>query len=346
MIFRMKEEKLLFRDLLFHEFKQQSTAVAAYKKTCRTMGPNILSKRAAFEWFAKFRNGEQSTKDKPRPGQPRRIDEGAVLEAIETNPTLTTRMLADDFDCSHMQIARILKKLCFRVRHGKWVPHHLTPFNKENRVQCATQLLAQSRQANFFERLVTCDEKWIPLNNWARKNQWLQPGQQPLPTPRNDWRQKRVLLCVWWWVGGIIHWETVPRGQTINNVVYRAQLDRVHAKLRANKFSTLCRRGVIFLQDNARPHTHFLTRQKIDQLGWELLTHPPYSPDLSPSDYHLFRSMQHGLAGERFQNEEVAKLFLQHWFDSKDVAFYRRGIEKLSKNWQSTIDHNGEYFES
>ncbi|KAG5311526.1 SETMR methyltransferase, partial [Acromyrmex insinuator] len=49
------------------------------------------------------------------------------------------------------------------------------------------------------------------------------------------------------------------------------------------------RKGVVFHHDNARPHTSLMTRQKLRELSWEVLMHPPYSPDLALSDYHLFR---------------------------------------------------------
>src|SRR3954469_23682395 len=42
--------------------------------------------------------------------------------------------------------------------------------------------------------------------------------------------------------------------------------------------------------DNARPHTVKMTKEKLQALGWEVLPHPPYSPDLAPSDFHLFRN--------------------------------------------------------
>ena len=52
------------------------------------------------------------------------------------------------------------------------------------------------------------------------------------------------------------------------------------------------RKGVIFHQDNVRPHTYLVTRKKLLELSWEVMPHPPYSPDLVTSDYHLFRSLQ------------------------------------------------------
>uniref|UniRef100_A0A8R1E3B1 Histone-lysine N-methyltransferase SETMAR n=1 Tax=Caenorhabditis japonica TaxID=281687 RepID=A0A8R1E3B1_CAEJA len=55
-----------------------------------------------------------------------------------------------------------------------------------------------------------------------------------------------------------------------------------------------------FLRVNARPHVAKVTQQKIDELGWEVLPYPPYSPDLAPSDFRIFRSMQNYLAEKQF----------------------------------------------
>ena len=42
------------------------------------------------------------------------------------------------------------------------------------------------------------------------------------------------------------------------------------------------RKGVIFHDDNVTPDTSLATRQKLLKLGWEVMLHPPYSPDLAP----------------------------------------------------------------
>ena len=58
------------------------------------------------------------------------------------------------------------------------------------------------------------------------------------------------------------------------------------------------------------------------------MLHPPYSPDLAPSDYYLFRSLQN-LNGETFNNDAAVKSHLVLFFDGKDQKFYKRGILKL-----------------
>ena len=58
------------------------------------------------------------------------------------------------------------------------------------------------------------------------------------------------------------------------------------------------RKGVIFHQDKARPHTSLVIPKKLLELGWEVMPHRPYSPDLAPSDFHLFRSLQNHLNGK------------------------------------------------
>jgi len=60
---------------------------------------------------------------------------------------------------------------------------------------------------------------------------------------------------------------------------------------------------VIFLHDNAPSHTAKPVRDTLEALSWEVLPHAAYSPDLAPSDYHLFASMDHALAEQRFDTK-------------------------------------------
>jgi hypothetical protein len=57
------------------------------------------------------------------------------------------------------------------------------------------------------------------------------------------------------------------------------------------------------VHDNTRPHTANHTRELLDHFGWEVFDHPPYSPDLAPSDYHLFTNMTTWLATQCFDDD-------------------------------------------
>jgi hypothetical protein len=61
----------------------------------------------------------------------------------------------------------------------------------------------------------------------------------------------------------------------------------------SQKTSGKLARGVLIHHDNARPHTTQATQERIQELQWELLEHPPYSPDLAPRNFHLFGSLKH-----------------------------------------------------
>jgi len=51
-------------------------------------------------------------------------------------------------------------------------------------------------------------------------------------------------------------------------------------------------KGVLFLHDNAPAHRALGTQKKLAYLGFQCFDHPPYSPDLVPSDYHLFPGLK------------------------------------------------------
>ena len=51
------------------------------------------------------------------------------------------------------------------------------------------------------------------------------------------------------------------------------------------------KKKILFYQDNAPCHKSMKTMVKLNKLSFELLPHPPYSPDLGPSDYWLFSDL-------------------------------------------------------
>jgi histone-lysine N-methyltransferase SETMAR len=68
--------------------------------------------------------------------------------------------------------------------------------------------------------------------------------------------------------------------------------------------------GVAFLYDSVLPHIAAGTRALLEHFNWELFDHPPYSPDLSLSDYNLFTYLKNWLRSQRFvSNEDLMEGF-------------------------------------
>ena len=104
------------------------------------------------------------------------------------------------------------------------------------------------------------------------------------------------------------------------------------------------RKRIIFHQDNARPHISLMTRQKLLQLSWEVLIHLPYSADIAPADFHLFRSLQNSLNGKNFDSLEDCNSS-GTWNSSllkKINKFWEDGIMKLPEKWQKVVEQNSE----
>ena len=93
---------------------------------------------------------------------------------------------------------------------------------------------------------------------------------------------------------------------------------------------------VILLHDDAP------VKDPLKDLAWEVVTHPPFSPDLAPSDYHLFQSMAHTLSEQHFKMYEEVENWVSEWFASKQGKFYWDGIYKLPER---CVASDGHYFE-
>jgi transposase len=106
---------------------------------------------------------------------------------------------------------------------------------------------------------------------------------------------------------GVIATERVPPGSTVTAAYYRKFLqDVLHPKIH-QKRSAMFAAGVPILHDNMRPHASGAVLEILEKYGWQVLPHPPYSPDMSPPDFDLFPKLKKPLCGKRFRSiEEVS----------------------------------------
>jgi len=103
--------------------------------------------------------------------------------------------------------------------------------------------------------------------------------------------------------------------------------------------------GVLLQHDNARPHTARSTVATIQDLSFECLPHPPYSPDLAASDFHVFGPLKEVIGGKSFRLDKEVQQAVHKWLHPQPKDFFSRGIHALLKHWNICMERNGDYVE-
>lgn len=77
--------------------------------------------------------------------------------------------------------------------------------------------------------------------------------------------------------------------------------------------------------------------------NWRLPTHSLYLPDITPSDFHSFRSLQHFLSDKKFDNLNDIQNTIFEYFAQRSINFYRPDVENLHTGWRKVVDNKGDY---
>ena len=180
---------------------------------------------------------------------------------------------------------------------AKWVPKCLNADQKRQRCQSSEQLLEffWHDPDDFLSRLVTMDETWLYHYDSETKQQsleWRHSGSPPTKKIRVQKSSGKVLASIFFGdQDGALLTDYLPKGQTINAEYYSSLLVRLKEVLKEKRRGNVTK-GALFLHDNAPAHRKLATQKKLAYLGFQCLAHPPYSPDLASSDYHMFPGLK------------------------------------------------------
>ena len=106
---------------------------------------------------------------------------------------------------------------------------------------------------------------------------------------RNEDRGKPQKKFEDWDQKGVIYYELLKPGETVNNNRYQQQMVDLNRALQEKRPDYRRRQHkVIFLHNNAPSHTAKRAKETIETFSREILAHAAYSPDLAPPDYYLF----------------------------------------------------------
>jgi histone-lysine N-methyltransferase SETMAR len=339
----MNKQKI--RVIFLYEFKMERNAAETARNINHAFGQGTTSERTVERWFQKFRNGDQNLEDQEGRGRDSAINNDELKALVEADSRTTVRELAVKLDVCFKTVSNHLREIGKSKKLDKWVPHKLNENQKNRRYEACSTLILRNKNEPFLDRIVTCDEKWILYDNRRRSAQWLGLDETPKHFPKLNMHQKKVMVTVWWSQIGIIHYSFLDPSETITAEKYCHEIQEMHEKLSVKYPALVNRKGPILLHDNARPHVAQMTLQKLNDLGYQMLPHPAYSPDLSPTDYHFFKHLDNFLQEKIFNNQAAAENAFEEFIGSRTPEFYYNGIKKLTERWHKCVDSNGSYFD-
>ena len=154
----------------------------------------------------------------------------------------------------------------------------------------------------------------------------------------------KVMASIFWDAEGVLLVDYLEKGHTITGTYYVNLLHQLREKIKSLRRGKLAR-GVLFHQDNAPAHKSTVAMAAINECGFELLEHPPYSPDLAPSDYYLFPKLKKELCGRHFDTDDDVIGAVNQFLEDQSPDFYKAGISMLYNRWTKCVDLQGDYVE-
>ncbi len=355
------EEKIEQRTILKFLVKSGCTPKESWTRMLPVFDDKTMCLKTVRIWHKRFLQGETNPKDRPRPGRPRTARSNdniqKVQAALQTDRRSTLDEMSDELHLSRPSIHTILKKdLNLSKLAPKFVPRLLTQEQKDFcKKLCEDNLQAMKDDPLFLSRIITGDESWISVFEMELKvksREWLPKGRhtlRPIKAIRNH-SEKKAMITIFWDMQGVVHSEYLAPNETVSSDTYCDVLRRLKEAVRRKRPELWHRdnegyREFRLQHDNASPHTACITLGLIGESGILMVPHPPYSPDLAPSDFFLFPRLKSELRGHRFRTVNDLKIAVQRTLRQIPQQEYRDAILSLPVRWMKCIKAQGSYFE-
>ena len=334
-----KEEQ---RYVIHFFWLQKKRPKEIFEKMKVVYGEKTLNLMTIRRWMKKFDDGQDNINDSTRSGRPKKNHLILpIKKLLEENPYLSTKKMGEKLGVSKETINRILKEdLDMKKINFKWIPYVLDSGLRKKRVETSKILLSKLVNLSLRERslIMTGDETWLYLDN-PRTFMWNREKIK-LTKPKITISSKKIMISVIWSPSGFHSIVKLNEGKKFNKEFFIKEVldelsNNIEKRRPKKKFN-----GLKIHLDNARPH---LVDEEFTRMKLERIPHPPYSPDLAPSDFFLFGYLKKMLEGQSFIDGE--SLFVEATKILKSIN--REILEKVYDEWikrlEKCIENEGEY---
>ena len=332
----MAEDPIEIRSVIKFLWLQDKSNIQIYESINRTYGKEQISLRQIENRTKSLDDDTFSIFDKKRSGRPLKNElVDPISNLLEEDPYISTKKLAKKLNVDKKTVKRVLIEELHMVKiYFKWIPYNLTDKIRAKRIEIATQLLnfLSSASEQTLNRIMTQDEIWLYLNN-PRRSMWTVPDKEAPVNVKQNIGAKKYMISVIWSRTGTKSVMMLPCNQKFNKEFFKTKVLGDYAK----KYRT---QGKYFHCDNARPH---LVDEEFDRLKMIRLNHPPYSPDISPSDYFLFGYLRFKLEGFYFKNEKELLSEVKSILSSISSNEYKKAMDDWIVRLRLLIDSGGAY---
>jgi hypothetical protein len=308
-----------------------------------------------YKWMKEFRkNQRDSFDDLPRCGRPvstrTNTNISRVFDFVSEEPKSSISLIADSLQLSKQTVRRILvddlllKKIC-----SVWVPHKLSEDNKLQRVACAQRLInmfASHSQEYLMRLFAVTDETWIFFESCPSKAEnraWIVPGA---PRPRIIHEQltfKKTMLSIAFTGNEKIIMDGTNKGETIDSQRYIEFVKKTGDLWRTLRSDPTRLSEVIWMQDNARPHTAAITREFFERRHVERMEQSPYSPDFNLCDRWLIKELKKHLRTLQLSSVTEVLHAAMHRFHEISSDRFAFELTKLQDHCVQVINAFGDY---
>lgn len=192
--------------------------------------------------------------------------------------------------------------------------------------------------ADAFRMLtVAYGEATLDKSNVYRWYKMFSEGREDVSQVRSN---VKVLLTVFFDCRGVVHYEFLPQGRTVNKEYYLQVMRNLREAIRQ-------KRPDLWKNKNCgkKKQTSLLVREFLAKNNTLIMPQPPYSPDLAPCDFFLFPKLKRPMKGRRYATIEEIKTASKEELNKITKNDFSKCFEDWKKRYHKCIMSDGDYFE-